>query len=63
MGVGVERREGVEKKEGRSEEKGSGRGVGKKKAGSLIEGDPAEKFGGNLLSRKLYMHYHRQCGV
>ena len=22
-----------------------------------------ERFGGNLLSRKLYMHYHRQCGV
>ena len=21
------------------------------------------KNGGNLLSRKLYMHYHRQCGV
>jgi hypothetical protein len=22
-----------------------------------------EKTGGYLLSRKLYMHYHRQCGV
>jgi len=22
-----------------------------------------ERFGGNLLSHKLYMYYHRQCGV
>jgi hypothetical protein len=22
-----------------------------------------ERFGGYLLSRKLYKHYHRQCGV
>ena len=41
--------------------------MGSKNAGATSKKDvtPAFgiKFGGNLLSRKLYMHYHRQCGV
>jgi hypothetical protein len=31
--------------------------------GPGVTGLKKERFGGNLLSHKLYMYYHRQCGV